>query len=181
MIVKSNVIKQCLDFAGKKLHAPEQRAILGATALATQPFIDLKNKDVDEKTRMTSVARTIAKIVVGTIVGIAVRKIGIDFIKKFSQYDKVLNQNGTEVVKIIGKKGRDWFVPLFTGNNKIFPIAPDKLDKKFNLYTKALGTFVATIAMVFTNFLVDAPLIKKATNVFQKILCPQEDKEGTVK
>ena len=65
--------------------------ILGATALATQPVIDLKNKEVDEETRMTSVARTIAKIVAGTIVGVVVRYAGIEAAKAFSKYKTVIS------------------------------------------------------------------------------------------
>ena len=32
---------------GEIINSPEQRLILGATALATQPFIDLNNKKAD--------------------------------------------------------------------------------------------------------------------------------------
>ena len=63
MIIRNEYVKKGLDFAGKYLHAPEQRLLLGATALATQPFIDMHNKNVDKETRMMSVARTIAKII----------------------------------------------------------------------------------------------------------------------
>ena len=31
-----------------------------------------------------------------------------------------------------------------------------------------MGTFVATVAMIFTNFLIDAPLTKHLTSVFTK-------------
>ena len=40
----------------------------------SQPFIDASNKNVDEKTRKVSVARTIAKIIAGTLTGYFVRK-----------------------------------------------------------------------------------------------------------
>lgn len=180
MIISNKNIKAGLEFAGRHLHAPEQRWILGATALATQPVIDLNNKSVDEDTRMTSVARTTAKIVAGTFVGVAVRYAGIKFIKHLSQYEKVLSTDGSQVISIIGKKGRDFFVPLFTDKNKLFPIAVDKLEKKFNLYTKALGTFAATVAMIFTNFLLDAPLTKWLTGVFQKKITGQKEPEKAV-
>ena len=54
---------------GEKISSAEQRLILGASALMSQPFIDANNKRVDEKTRKVSVARTIAKIVAGTFTG----------------------------------------------------------------------------------------------------------------
>lgn len=58
---------------GKKCTSAHQRGILGATALLTQPFIDAHNKDVDDKTKKYSVARTIAKIIAGTLTGVAIR------------------------------------------------------------------------------------------------------------
>ena len=168
--------------------------MLGATALATQPFIDLKNKDVDAETRKTSVARTLAKIVAGTLVGVAVRQAGISFVRKYSQYDPNLCSGLVSSIK--PKKGESFFVPMFekvagassTNEKSIFSIAADKLEKKFELYRKAMGTFVATIAMIGTNFLLDAPLTKYFTGVFQKSLAnvkldenPVPKKEAEVK
>ena len=129
MIISNKIVKQALDWTGRKIHSPEQRLVLGATALATQPFIDLKNKDVE---------------------------------------------------KVAGASS--------TNEKSIFPIAADKLEKKFELYRKAMGTFVATIAMIGTNFLLDAPLTKYFTGVFQKSLAnvkldenPVPKKEAEVK
>ena len=186
MIISNKIVKQALDWTGRKIHSPEQRLVLGATALATQPFIDLKNKDVDAETRKTSVARTLAKIVAGTLVGVAVRQAGISFVRKYSQYDPNLCSGLVSSI----------FVPMFekvagassTNEKSIFPIAADKLEKKFELYRKAMGTFVATIAMIGTNFLLDAPLTKYFTGVFQKSLAnvkldenPVPKKEAEVK
>mgnify|MGYP006955552563 FL=1 len=194
MIISNKTVKQALDWTGRKIHSPEQRLVLGATALATQPFIDLKNKDVDAETRKTSVARTLAKIVAGTLVGVAVRQAGISFVRKYSQYDP--NLCSGLVLSIKPKKGESFFVPMFekvagafsTNEKSIFPIAADKLEKKFELYRKAMGTFVATIAMIGTNFLLDAPLTKYFTGVFQKSLAnvkldenPVPKKEAEVK
>ena len=75
------------------MHAPEQRILIGATGLAIQPFIDLNNKNVDKETRKTSAWRTAAKIIAGTIVGVAVRYWGIAFVKKYAQYDTII-KNG---------------------------------------------------------------------------------------
>lgn len=172
MIINNKTVAACLDWAGRRLHSPEQRIILGATALATQPFIDLQNKNVDKETRKTSAARTVAKIVAGTAVGVAVRYAGIAFVRKFCQYDKVFNASGG-VEKIIPKKGRSLFVPIFTkgkGGNSIFPIAEDVLTKRFDKYQKAMGTFVATVAMIATNFLLDAPLTKWFTKLGVKAM-----------
>ena len=163
MIIKNDLANRCLKWAGKKLHAPEQRIILGATGLATQPFIDLNNKNVDKETRKTSAWRTVAKILVGTAVGVAVRYLGIAFVKKYSQFDTVM-KNGL-VEKIIPKKGKGFFVPMLSPKS-IFPIAEDALIKRFDKYTKAMGLFAATIAMIGTNFLCDAPGTKWLTEKF---------------
>lgn len=177
MIIKNNIVNRCLNWAGQRLHAPEQRIILGATGLATQPFIDLHNKSVDKETRKTSAWRTVAKILVGTTVGVAVRYWGIAFVKKYSQFDTVM-KNGL-VERIIPKKGKGFFVPILSYKS-IFPIAEDALRKRFDKYTKAMGTFVATVTMVATNFLCDAPGTKWLTEKFlnfQKKL-DAKDKEG---
>ena len=38
--VSSELTKKCVTKIGEKINSPQQRLILGATALATQPFID---------------------------------------------------------------------------------------------------------------------------------------------
>lgn len=63
----------CIEKFGRKCTSDKQRLILGATAILMQPAIDASNKNVDEKTRKVSVARTIAKIVAGTLTGFAIR------------------------------------------------------------------------------------------------------------
>ena len=180
MIVSNQYIKKGLNYAGKYLHAPEQRILLGATALAIQPFIDLKNKNVDEETRMMSVARTLAKIIAGTAVGVAVRYAGIWGVKALSKYTPVFDKTGTMVVRL---KDCGPLIPLFQGKDKFVPIALEQLEGNMNRYIKAMGTFAATIAMVYTNFSLDAPLTKWLTKVFNKLLVKnsQEKTENEVK
>lgn len=117
---------------GKKCTSAHQRGILGATALLTQPFIDAKNKDVDDKTRKYSVARTIAKIIAGTMTGVAIR------------YGCI--------------KAMNWkpFLP-----SRWQSLTKDVQDQ----YKNAMGTIVSLVVMLFTNFLIDAPLTKFLTNV----------------
>ena len=86
MLVTNDKIINAVNWSGKKLNSVEQRIILGATALATQPFFDYYNKNVDEDTRKVSTARTIAKIIAGTAVGIAVRLLFIKGFRKFSNH-----------------------------------------------------------------------------------------------
>ena len=56
--IDSKKIANGLKWAQEKIAAPHQRLILGATALSSQPFIDLNNKKVDDRTRQISCAKT---------------------------------------------------------------------------------------------------------------------------
>lgn len=117
---------------GKKCTSAHQRGILGATALLTQPFIDARNKSVDDKTRKFSVARTIAKILAGTLTGVGIRY---------------------GCIKLMKAKP---FLP-----SRWKEVSPDVLDQ----YRNAMGTIVSLVVMMFTNFIIDAPLTKFLTNV----------------
>lgn len=154
----SNAFK-AITKIGEKINSPQQRLILGATALATQPFIDLNNKKVDKDTRAASVARTIAKIIAGTIVGVAIRAGSINLIKKLSNAElKTING----VQKICKKSKKDIFVPVFA---KLKPNTTiEEFRKQYNKYTQALGTFLGSVAMIYTNFKVDAPLTRWGTS-----------------
>lgn len=139
--------------AGEKISSAEQRLILGASALMSQPFIDAHNKNVDEKTRKVSVARTIAKIIAGTATGFAIRKGCIKAIKAMS------HPHGPNV-----PKWKSFFTPK--------DISKTNTDA-FAQYRNAMGTVVALVVMMFTNFLIDAPLTKFLTN---KLIKKEEDK-----
>ncbi len=130
--VTSDKLLTHVENFGKKCTSAHQRGILGATALLTQPFIDARNKDVDEKTRKYSVARTIAKIIAGTLTGVAIR------------YGCI--------------KAMNWkpFLP-----SRWQSLTKDVQDQ----YKNAMGTIVSLVVMLFTNFLIDAPLTKFLTNV----------------
>ena len=143
---------------GENISSAEQRLILGASALISQPFIDSKNKNVDEKTRKVSVARTIAKIIAGTTTGFLIRKGCIKGIKALSQPNKA----GIP-------KYKTFFTPLGI---------KDTTTDAFMQYRNAMGTIVALVVMMFTNFAIDAPLTKFLTNALVK---RQEDKDGSIK
>lgn len=140
-----------LNWAGKSLSSHHNRLILGATALLTQPFIDLSNKRIDEDTRKVSAARTVAKIIAGTSTGFLVRWGCIKSIDAFTNYPSTIKP-GTKFAKL-----RTLF-------------APDIVLKNLRYYKNGLGTFVALFAMVFTNFLIDAPVTKYLTNKFVNII-----------
>lgn len=160
--VSNNRIINAVRWSGQKLNSIEQRIILGSTALATQPFFDYYNKKVDEDTRKISAARTVAKIIAGTAVGIAVRALSIKGIRAFSNYDlKIVNGN---IKRVLPKSPKDIFVPIFAKIRK--GITPAEFKNEYENYIKTAGVILASIAMIATNFLCDAPATNLLTNKF---------------
>lgn len=136
-----------IEWCGENMNSPQQRLLLGATALAIQPAIDLYNKNVDEDTRKVSCARTIAKTLIGTATGFLIRYGCIKLVESHSKL-------GEEVNKAIDK--------VFT------PRAATVKSLGYRNYKKALGTFFAVGVMLITNFAVDAPVTQILTNYFNK-------------
>ena len=129
--------------------------ILGVSALLSQPFIDLNNRKVDEDTRKISAARTVAKIIAGTLTGVAIRAGCIKAIDAFSKLPAQLKNVKNPKLKTL-------FTPEAALNGVL---------KDLTHYKKALGTIISLVVMTFTNFLIDAPLTKFLTNKFvDKIL-----------
>ena len=158
MSVSGEKSLRALKWVGQKVSSPQNRLILGITALMTQPFIDLANSKVDEDTRKVSAARTVAKIIAGTSTGVAVRAGCIKAIDAFTKYPNEI----TSSMKL--KNWRSLFIP-------------DVVLKSLNQYKKSLGTIMSLGVMVFTNFLIDAPLTKYLTNKFVDII-HQKDKQN---
>ncbi len=148
MTVKSERANKAISWIGEKISSPENRLILGVTALMSQPFIDLSNKKVDEETRQVSAARTVAKIIAGTLTGVIVRAGCIKAIDAFTKLPREMRPD----MKF--KKMRAFFTP-----------SPGIL-KDLGQYKNSLGTIVSLFVMLFTNFLFDAPLTKFLTNKF---------------
>jgi len=140
---------KAVEWIGKKLSSAENRLILGASALMTQPFIDASNKEVDAETRRYSICRTVAKVIAGTVTGYAIRKGCIKSIDAFTKLPTEIKPD----MKF--KKLRSCLLPSIKHT-------ADELAQ----YKNALGTLMALGVMVFTNFLIDAPLTKFLTNVF---------------
>ena len=161
-----NTLK-AIDWIGDKFSSPENRLILGVTALMTQPFIDARNKKVDEETRKVSVARTVAKIIAGTLTGYFVRAGCIKMIDAMTQLPTKVNPN------TFGGHMRMLFTP---------EDAKTGVLQDLKMYKNALGTTISLFVMLFTNFLIDAPLTKYLTNLFtDKYVHKQKtDKGGTV-
>lgn len=133
---------------GEKISSAEQRLILGASALMSQPFIDGRNRNVDEETRKVSVARTISKIIAGTLTGYFIRKGCIKGIKALSH---------------VPAEGVPKWKTIFTPKG-----IKDNTTDAFMQYRNAIGTVAALVVMMFTNFLIDAPLTRALTNLLVK-------------
>ena len=149
--VKNPKTIEHIKWIGKHISSPENRLILGVTALMSQPFIDAANKKVDDETRRVSICRTIAKIIAGTSTGVTIRYLCIKGIDACSKNPATLSNTA----KL--KKLRSLFYPTLKHS-----------AEEFAQYKNALGTLLALGVMVFTNFLIDAPLTKALTNVFMK-------------
>lgn len=139
----------------------ENRLIMGATAILTQPVIDSFNKRVDEDTRTVSRNRTIAKIIAGTSVGILVRG---------------------SCYKLIGKltdiNGKNKLNKSLLPKNFLNEIRSNQTFLKNHRST--LSMLAAIIAMCFTNFLLDAPLTVYLTNKLNARSEAQKAKEKEV-
>ena len=135
-----------VKWVGEHVSAPQNRLILGATALMSQPFIDLHNRNVDEETRKVSALRTIAKIIAGTTTGFLVRYGCNEALRKFIN------------APAAGQKA--WKSCLYP--KKILQVTELGLQH----YRLSLGAIIALGVMMFTNFAVDAPLTKYLTNKF---------------
>lgn len=125
------------------------RLIMGVTAIATQPAIDYYNHRVDDETRTVARNRTVAKIIACTSVGVLVRGTCYNLINKMTE----VNGN-TKFSKSLLPKD---FINSLRGNTK-------RLTK----YKNALSTIIALGVMLFTNFLLDAPLTVYFTNKFNE-------------
>lgn len=123
----------------------QNRAIMGAAAIITQPAIDYNNHKVDKETRRISRNRTIAKIVAGTCVGILVRG---------SAYEAVTSMTNIE--------GKSKFCKKLLPKKFLGEIA--KNDKFLKNHRCALSNWLAISAMCITNFVLDAPLTVFLTN-----------------
>ncbi len=135
---KPKLLEAGLEKAAKG-NAIHQRLALGAAALAFQPIIDLSNKEIDEETRKVSAVRSAAKAIIGTATGVVVRGATIALGKK-------LFKKPEDVSKIFGKQ-----IAEFSLNKEAIERIPT-----------AVGTLAGLAVMMFSNFLVDAPLVNLA-------------------
>lgn len=192
--LKNKKIIGFIKWMSKEFTSAHTRFILGVTAVLSQPFFDFNNRKVDEKTRAVSAARTLAKIVAGTLSGVAIRhgfiklterycktqaseaaKLTKKFIKNNSK--KITNKDFSEVKKAYKEMEKAQKNITIKDQQKILlPENSENISNKvLQKYRYALGTFVATVVMVFTNFAIDAPLTKFFTKLFMKKIGVQDE------
>lgn len=150
---------------GDKFTSAMQRLISGVTALLLQPAFDLNNKNTDEETRKTSCARTLGKIIAGTVTGVLIRWACVKATENFTK-----NKN-TEKYLFDNKKIAE-IKRTFTKREQML-LPKEYLEasyRKIKNYRGAIGTLAAVFIMIFTNFLIDAPLTTFLTNVFTPML-----------
>ena len=139
----------------------ENRAIMGVTALVTQPIIDESNHRVDKETRRVSRNRTISKVLIGTGVGV--------FAVRGPIYKGILAM--TDV------NGKSKFSKYLLPKSYLKEITEN--PKFLKNYRSALAMAVALAAMCITNFVIDAPLTAWLTNVLnEKTKEPESSREN---
>lgn len=143
----SDTVKKRQDIEKLISRPAQNRGIVGATALITQPVIDSYNPKADKETRRVSRNRTIAKIIAGTSVGMVVRGLAFKIVDKMTKLD------GTT----------KWEQKLLP---KDYIHEMKKVSKFFEGYKSGIATVVALLAMLITNFAIDAPLTTYLTNKF---------------
>lgn len=147
------------------LSTPANRFIIGAVAIATQPWIDLFNPDVDEETRKMSWLRTMAKIIIGTATGVAVR---VGCIAAMDRYTQTVDELKTAK----NKKSAITLVPDCVSHEDF-----SKATRLLKKHRQALGSFIAIAVMMAT----DPPLTVFLTNFFNKQRKAMEAKKAAAK
>lgn len=163
--IKSEKLINNLGKMGDGFPSWAQRLVSGVTGIMLQPWFDLNNKNVDEDTRRVSWARTIGKIIAGTLTGVAIRWGCVKATENFTRSktaEKELKDLGKLPKKLIGKPMKKWSQALLPETAKTASF------KEIRKYRGALGTYAGLFVMIFTNFLVDAPLTTHITNKILK-------------
>lgn len=134
----------------------QQRLALGVSAMVIQPIIDRNNKNLDKETREISAKRSFAKGLVGMTTGIIVRggcMKGVEIaLAKDNMVDKLAKIVTPEKTEEALEKTKDYI----------------KNQGGAKQYASVIGTVAALGIMLFTNFLIDAPVTNWLTNKLTK-------------
>lgn len=182
----SNNFQDAAKWIGRKLSSPHQRALQGVAALAIQPIIEYKNKDVDDDTRAVATARIIGKVFSGVLVGVIVRAGCIALMGRFAKTPSAdefarLAQEGA----VKGKKFLDnLLAPSVKKVKELINNQGKNLDDIYSDHRKGMGTLIGTLVGMYTNFAVDVPITEwmtdKLTPVMQKKIENDNKKAGKI-
>lgn len=123
------------------ISTPQQRMLVGGSALILHPIIDLNNKKVDKRTRETSASRSMSRAIIGTISGIAVRSL-------CNNAGDKLSKSKNPALAIDALKNAD--------------------SAQLKRYGVVLGSILSLLALSVTNFIFDVPLINKYQNLINE-------------
>lgn len=158
-----NILAKAGDFS-----SVHQRLAIGASALLIQPFIDLKNKEVDKDTKKVSAARSAAKAIIGTATGLVVRSSCMKLAElKYAQKDaagNIIKEAGK--IKIDPQKVKRSFGEGF----EALKLDEKALSDAIKRVPSVVGTIAALGVMVLTNFLIDAPLTNLTMEKIDKFM-----------
>lgn len=148
-IVPNKDLKNSVKYnkTGQLIASPHwNRVALGVSAMATQPWFDYLNPNVDKDTARTSCCRTFAKIIVCTTIGFLIRG-GV--FKLTNKYMNATKKEGST---------------LLTPNAILNETNKEVRNMKLKIHKNAFSTITALGVMLFTNVLLDAPLTTKFSN-----------------
>jgi len=182
----SESIQNAAGWIGRKLSSPHQRALQGVAALAIQPIIEYKNKDIDDDTRAVATARIIGKVFSGALVGIIVRGLCIALMGKVAktpsaeEFAKLAQEGATK-----GKKAlSNLLSPSVKTVKRLIDEQGKILPDIYDDYRKGMGTLIGTLVGMYTNFSVDVPITEYMTEklipVFRNKIAEDNKKAGKV-
>lgn len=168
MIIRGKNIEKFINYSGRKLNAPQQSVIMGVSSLIFQPYINRKNKQLDDETRNMAVARSIGKSITGNVSDFLTRVFSIFAVAKLSNYaiNKV-NSDDDFVTEIKPKSKLDIFTPKL--KEGFIPCSQKEFLKDFKSYQMAMGALVATGLAVFVKTTVELPATKFLTDYFYRM------------
>lgn len=174
IVIKSEKWIKKTNWVGDDFNSAQQRLVSGITGILMQPWFELTNKRVDEDTRKVSTARICAKIIAGTLTGVLIRWGLIKAADSFTKTEVTENRR-VALARLKHKANIQPARKLKDIKKWEQCLLPEKLKKpgvKFRdikRYRNTFGTVAAVGVMLFTNFLIDAPLTTFLTNKFVKV------------
>lgn len=142
-----------------------QRLAIGLSGLLLIPLIDMVTlSKLPEDEKYASVAKSIAKVIIGTATGVIVRKYALDLIKKYTEFKTPLfieELKGYIATPKEGNKSKLLPESFF----KLKEYCEDELIEIANNHAASLSTWFALVIMLVTNFIIDAPLTVILTNL----------------